>query len=432
MIIIRIDSFFLFFIFFFFFLICSHLDRQFSGIKGDSKLDYSGALMVVIMKLSAFGFNVIDGRTKDKSTISPFHLRMQIDPQDYPSLITFFGWMLFFGGVLAGPACDYMDYIRLLTLPLNETSPSPLTEKQRNIRLSCIKPVSIVFLKVFFMIMGLIFIHPTYNYEALLTSDYLNMPFVHRFIFVQIVGPLTRFRFYTVWMLAEGACMVVGLGFNGFDEKDHPRWDRVVNANLNTDWAPCFKVLVERWNSGGNRWLKHYVYMRVVSPPGSKQKPVVPPMLLTYVISSIWHGFHPGYYVYFLSVAMIQHVAGLMRRIVRPLLLSPDMKHGLPVIKPIYDVIGIFLTVSSINIMSASFMLLTTDKYMVAFHSVYYYSYIFTIVGGIICYTVKGPLIRLQKRRLAKYHQQQKEKNTVNDLAVGNIVNNHPSSLKTE
>ncbi|CAO3597992.1 unnamed protein product [Absidia cylindrospora] len=408
-----------------------HLDRQFSGVQGDVALDYSGALMVVIMKLSGFGFNVIDGRTKDKSTISSFHQRMQVDPTCYPTLITFFGWMFFFAGMLAGPAFDYMDYIRLLTLPLNETSPAPLTEKQRKIPLSPWKPVSIIFLKVTIMILGLIYIHPTYNYEALTSRNYLAMPLMQRLIFVQLTGTLTRFRFYTVWFLTEGACMLVGLAFNGFDENDRPLWNRVVNANLNTDWAQCFKVLVERWNSGGNRWLKHYVYMRLAPPPGSKQKPGIKPLFFTYLISSLWHGFLPGYFVYFLSAGLLQYVGGLMRRTVRPLMMTPDMKKGLPVIKTLYDIAGAILTVGCINILSASFMLLNSHKYMTAFSSVYYYHYLIALAGIIVYYTTKSTLIPMQKRRIAKYHrQQEQQQQQVDDLNVGQ--KSTPAALKVE
>ncbi|KAI8336780.1 MBOAT, membrane-bound O-acyltransferase family-domain-containing protein [Chlamydoabsidia padenii] len=386
---------------------CSHLDRQFSGVKGDATLDYSGALMVVIMKLSGFGFNVIDGRTKDKSAISPFHSRMSVDPHHYPSLITFFGWMFFYAGLLTGPAFDYMDYIRLVTLPLNETSPTPLTEKQRKIVLSPVKPVSIICLKVIVMIIGLVYIHPTFNFEALSTPKYLTLPFHQRWLFVQLTALMSRFRFYTVWFLSEGACMLAGLAFNGFDEHNQPKWDRVVNANLNTDLSQCFKVLVERWNSGGNRWLKHYVYMRLIPPPGSKEKPGMKPLFFTYLISSFWHGFQPGYFVFFLTSGLLQYVGGLMRKTVRPLMMTPDMKQGLPVLKLVYDILGWILTVSCINILSASFMLLSVDKYMSAFRSVYYYHYIIAFGGIIIWFTTKSTLIPLQKRRVAKFHQQQ-------------------------
>ncbi|CAO3634735.1 unnamed protein product [Cunninghamella echinulata] len=386
-----------------------HLDRQFKGVKGDTTLDYSGALMVAIMKLSSYGFNIQDGREKNKSLIHPFHLRMQINT--YPSLVSFFGWIFFFGGVLAGPTCDYMDYIRLITLPLIETSPKTLTEKQRQIKLSCWNPVKIVLLKVSIMIMGLIFIHPTFNFPAILSDQYNNYPFYKRFLFLQLTATLTRFRFYTVWLLTEGACMVTGLGFNGFDKEDQPKWDRVVVANVNVEWAPNFKILIERWNSAANRWLKHYVFMRLAPLPssssGSKAKIGFKPVIVTYLISSLWHGFLPGYFLFFATSALLQYVGNLMRKILRPLTMTPDMKQGLPFWKTAYDVICIILTVSCINSCSSSFMLLTWEATVIAFKSVYCYHLLVALVGMIIWHTMRPTLMSIQKRRVAKFNSKQ-------------------------
>lgn len=133
--------------------------------------------MIAVIKLSGFGFNVLDGRTEAHSD---FYKRMAIKG-DYPTLVSFFGWMFFFAGLLIGPSFDYMDYIRLVTLPLNETSPTPLTDKQRSISLSVKKPLSMLLIKVTFLILAVVYIYPTYNYEALLTKPYTELPFVSRY-----------------------------------------------------------------------------------------------------------------------------------------------------------------------------------------------------------------------------------------------------------
>ena len=85
----------------------SHIDRQVKGVEGDGELDYSGALMIVSIKLSSFGFNIRDGRM---GAVTDYNKRMQI--KQYPSCIEYFGWIFFFGGFLTGPTCEYMDYIR--------------------------------------------------------------------------------------------------------------------------------------------------------------------------------------------------------------------------------------------------------------------------------------------------------------------------------
>ena len=41
---------------------------------------------------------------------------------------------------------------------------------------------------------------------------------------------MLRVRFYIGWMLAESVNNASGLGFNGYDELDNPKWD--LNSNI--------------------------------------------------------------------------------------------------------------------------------------------------------------------------------------------------------
>lgn len=228
--------------------------------------------------------------------------------------------------------------------------------------------------------------------------------------------------------------MISGIAFNGFDENDQPLWDRVTNANLGTEWSPSVRMTSVRWNSGANRWLNRYVYMRV-GTPGSKKG--VKAMALTYVVSSVWHGFHSGYYgniteryngihsahtfsfkAFFLISALLQYVGVTMRRLVRPLLMTPDMMHELP-LKKLYDMAGVFITVSCLNLTCASFFLLESPKYMSAFRSVYNYHYIAILIGGGALMVAKPTLIALQKKRVARYQQdKQQQADQVDGLEV--------------
>lgn len=45
-------------------------------------------------------------------------------------------------------------------------------------------------------------------------------------------------------------------------------------------------------------WLKHYVFLRMVR---KGQKIGLMPILTTFVVSAIWHGFYPGYFLFFIS-----------------------------------------------------------------------------------------------------------------------------------
>jgi lysophospholipid acyltransferase len=113
----------------------------------------------------------------------------------------------------------------------------------------------------------------------------------YRMFFIQLSAFLTRCKYYCIWYLSEGACILSGFGFNGFDQEKKPTFNRLTNVNvLACEGAQSYKQLSENWNIGANHWLRHYVYLRF-NPPGSAVS-----TLKTYIVSSMWHGFHPGFY----------------------------------------------------------------------------------------------------------------------------------------
>lgn len=145
-------------------LFCSHIGRQMKGTEGDTELDYSGALMIITIKLSSYGFNVLDGRVTEKK-LTPHTEQMKI--VQYPTLLQYFGWVFYFAGFLAGPSCEYMDYIRL-------------TEEKRTSPLNEWYPALKQFLKSFLFIAGLVFLAPTFNYFEALKPEWSHHSFWYK------------------------------------------------------------------------------------------------------------------------------------------------------------------------------------------------------------------------------------------------------------
>ena len=67
--------------------------------------------MVLVMKLSAFGWNVYDGKAP-KSTLSEFG-RLQAVRQ-HPDLLSYLGFVFFYASLLTGPSFHYNDYDRFI------------------------------------------------------------------------------------------------------------------------------------------------------------------------------------------------------------------------------------------------------------------------------------------------------------------------------
>lgn len=90
------------------------------------------------------------------------------------------------------------------------------------------------------------------------------MWFIYAFCFT------ARTKYYGVWSLTEGACILAGLGYNGVDENRKARWDRVTNVDpYALETAQNTRAYLEAWNMNTNKWLKNYVYLRV-TPKGKK------------------------------------------------------------------------------------------------------------------------------------------------------------------
>jgi len=125
--------------------------------------------------------------------------------------------------------------------------------------------------------------------------------------------PLFRYKYYFAWYLSEAGCQATGFGFNGYDKKNNMRWDRVNNCEATmVELSPSLPIITNYWNKGANNWLKNYVYLRIPS-----NKSVM--NFGTKLTSALWHGFYPAYYLFFLSVFLLNEADGGMRAIFQPI-----------------------------------------------------------------------------------------------------------------
>ena len=102
------------------------------------------------------------------------------------------------------------------------------------------------------------------------------------------------------WTLTECGPIASGLAFNGYDkETGKPKFDRVQSAVLwNLEFSYTVKDFLASWNMSVPKWLKHYVFLRFL--PNDKKKKVNPmAAFITFLVSAVWHGFYPGFYLFF-------------------------------------------------------------------------------------------------------------------------------------
>ncbi|OAL02374.1 MBOAT family protein-like protein [Phaeosphaeriaceae sp. SRC1lsM3a] len=378
----------------------NHIIRQ--NVNDPGTVDITGAQMVLVMKLTAFCWNIQDGRLPE-ADLTDFQKEHAI--RTMPSLLDYAGYVFFFPALMAGPAfdyCDYSDYITttMFTLPPGtDPSKAPPTRKKRKIPRSGF-PAAMKGVFGTLWIVAFLQLSAYYPASFYLGSEYMNYGFLRRVWQLYMFGLVTRMKYYGVWSLSEGACILCGIGYNGIDAKTgRAKWDRLTNIMpWEIETAQNARAYLGFWNINTNNWLRNYIYLRV-TPKG--KKPGFRATLATFVTSAFWHGFYPGYYLTFVLAALVQTAAKNGRRLIRPLFLTPDGKNPLPS-KRFYDIATTVITQVIFAYTVAPFVLLGFSDTLKVWSRVYFYTLI-SLAASFAVFSrnlpIRKQLVQLQASR---------------------------------
>jgi len=194
-----------------------------------------------------------------------------------PNPLEYFGFVYFYGSFLAGPALEVKEYLAFTDLTLFKDRRIPST----------ILPTLQCF---FFCLVCFGFT----NLKAMYPADFMKSDafrteydFIHKFFYMQLSVSLHRFQYYFVWLLAEGACILSGLGYVYHEKENKVTWDRCSNVDIvGLETCQNYKGITDSWNKKTNLWLKYYIYMRLTTPDG---KPTSASTYITYLTSAFWH-----------------------------------------------------------------------------------------------------------------------------------------------
>ncbi|KAI9704642.1 MAG: lysophospholipid acyltransferase [Bogoriella megaspora] len=361
----------------------NHIKRQ--TLADPSVVDITGwgigAQMVNIMKLSAFAWNVHDGKYPD-SELSDYQKERAL--RKLPSLLDYTSFVFFFPSLLAGPAFDFVDYRRwiettMFDLPEGfDKSKAPPTRGKRRIPRS---GTPAMWKAAQGLAWILLYLQAVANYtpEYLTSSEYLKHGILRRIWLLYMLSFTARMKYYGVWSLTEGACILSGIGYKGVDPKTGKAdWGRLTNIRpLGVELAQNSHAFLGNWNINTNHWLRNYVYLRV-TPKG--KKPGFRASMATFVTSAFWHGFAPGYYMSFMLASFIQTVAKNGRRLLRPFFTDPTGTHPKPN-KRYYDIFTWLVTQVAFAFTTAPFVLLSFRDSFQVWARVYFYC----IIGVAAC-----------------------------------------------
>eukprot|EP01028_Stygiella_incarcerata_P000312 TRINITY_DN10347_c0_g1_i1.p1 TRINITY_DN10347_c0_g1~~TRINITY_DN10347_c0_g1_i1.p1 ORF type:complete len:478 (-),score=87.52 TRINITY_DN10347_c0_g1_i1:843-2276(-) len=272
-----------------------HIHRMIENFL-EADVDFSGALMIVVLKVTSVAFDYHDGLIVggEKKTSKGEAEMASGSLIKLPGILEFFSYNLFFPSLTCGPFFDFADYREFMKGPRPWTPQSAYGCSKL-----CMKKLLWTFLGLLFFV-KFSFI----GREWLLSNDFLVETPFHMKLFWLWIGPgIFRYRYHIVWNLADISCLLSGLSWNPAPGSQHdPNW-RECGTCIDTtaiEFATSIKTFSEKWNMATSKWLKKYVYDRV--PKGKRGWRKV---FATLGTSALWHGFYPGYYLFFLSCGVL-------------------------------------------------------------------------------------------------------------------------------
>lgn len=196
-----------------------HISRQLH-FYNQYTVNLTGPLMVLIIKLSAFAYDVSDNKISIEAV----------------GLGSFMSWCLMFAGFFTGPVVHYKEFEAFFSDPKSfilkkqdseETSGNvkPVTRSQtktpeKSLRGRKRRASFLILSASLLLLFGLVLQphFPTQNLLKISQSTYTtSLPY--RLLFLHFSLLAWRIKYYVAWILAEGALVIIGFGFIVKDNK---------------------------------------------------------------------------------------------------------------------------------------------------------------------------------------------------------------------
>jgi hypothetical protein len=366
----------------------THLYRMYVDYMGFS-FDFTGTQMVLTMKLTSIAWNYYDGtvdkdnleaKQEDKRKAAVYAYRARFAIHKLPNPIEFFGYVYCFTCILAGPAFEYTDY--MAGVNVNSIQP-PKQEKSTQPR----KPPSSVLAALGRLLIGLCWmlfymkLFPTYATRMVAKQEFIaSHGLVYRCLFTSLALLVERSKYYYVWKVAEGASIMGGFGFQGYDSTGEPKgWGGVENIDIFTfETASCVSTLSRSWNKRTQGWLERYTYSRTNNS-----------LVATYFVSALWHGFYPGFFLFFLSLPLMSEVERAVRKKMNPYFLDDNFdarktlwsqRNSLSAVALAYIFVCTVLTLMHTHYLVEVFIILSLEDSLRVWGSYYYCGHVSLVI----------------------------------------------------
>ena len=286
-----------------------HLHILWNRNIDDYTLDVTATLMIMVQKLTSISASVADGQLseKEREKLEPSRRKKAIvfgkNTNGSLPLIPFLSYIFNFMGVMAGPHNYYDDYVHWIENDGDQNDKKNALAWQN----SHAKYYSTVAFKAVWgsICLGLsLYVNSTWcNVNLLGKPEYVNNSSFGKLLFHMMAAGAfaSRFKFYFAWMYSEAINNAAGYGWN----REKNDWSLISNVDwFKVELARDSKEAIGNWNTQSVMWLRIIAHEQL-----PKKTPMIFKTASVFILSSIWHGFYPGYYFFF-TYGILMTVAG--------------------------------------------------------------------------------------------------------------------------
>merc|ERR1712176_363626 len=106
-------------------------------------------------------------------------------------------------------------------------------------------------------------------------------------------------------------------------------------------------------------------------------------LVAVYSTSAFWHGFYPGYYLFFLSIPLLTFCDRMAKKKLSPKFSSSQLS--------LYGILGTLATTVFVNYMILAFIMLAGSWSLQAYKSHYFFGHILGLIYYLVLTQLKTP-----------------------------------------
>jgi len=319
---------------------------------------------VLCLRLIGLTWDVYDGARQKEAPDSLSTDQAKTALSTSPNILEMLSHSFFIGGYFVGPQFSLAKYRQFVSPEYQASLPSsPVNFGLKRLAISICYMTAHV-------------LGSSYLPELWPTTQSFNStPLMGKLLLMPIWCKLILAKYLSMWLMAEGVCVVSGLSYSGLDTKDDTPvadWTGCANVKLRRlESATKFGHYIEAFNINTNSWVMNYVYKRLRFLNNKYVSQVS-----ALVFLAVWHGWHTGYYVTFFNEFIVVNFEREFSNIWKTSVKVARWKDH-PTYQTITTILGWIYVHFFLPHCFLPFPLLAATRYMPAYTSTYFIQYTF-------------------------------------------------------